>query len=80
MFVVSVEQGAKKDLWSQEVLCCKHCSQELEKKETVCQDLKRELETARKHLHLSVREQRAMSEQVQGKDGESERKAMNVLA
>eukprot|EP00076_Gallus_gallus_P044259 XP_025009797.1 centrosomal protein of 152 kDa isoform X7 [Gallus gallus] len=63
-----VEQGAKKDLWSQEVLCCKHCSQELEKKETVCQDLKRELETARKRLHLSVREQRAMSEQVQGKD------------
>ncbi|XP_015728504.1 centrosomal protein of 152 kDa isoform X2 [Coturnix japonica] len=59
------QQGAKKILWSQEVLCCEHCSQELEKKETVCEDLKRELETARRRLHLSVREQRAMSEQVQ---------------
>ncbi|XP_031411166.1 centrosomal protein of 152 kDa [Meleagris gallopavo] len=59
------QQGARKNLWSQEVLCCEHCSQELEKKETVCQDLKRELETAHKRLHLSVRKQRAMSEQVQ---------------
>ncbi|XP_021262936.1 centrosomal protein of 152 kDa isoform X3 [Numida meleagris] len=59
------QQGPKRSLWSQVDLCCKRCSQELEKKATVCQDLKRELETARKHLHLSVREQRAMSEQVQ---------------
>ncbi|NWZ61481.1 CE152 protein, partial [Acrocephalus arundinaceus] len=48
-----------------EDLCCKRCCQELEKREAVCQDLKRELEMAHKHLQLAVREYEAKSEQIQ---------------
>ncbi|NXV03922.1 CE152 protein, partial [Cettia cetti] len=53
------------NLGSQEDLCCKHCHQELEKRETVCQDLKRELEMTHKHLQLAVKECEAKSEQIQ---------------
>ncbi|NXK52990.1 CE152 protein, partial [Chauna torquata] len=57
------QQGARRNLWSHEDLCCERCCQELEKRETVCQDLKRELEMAHRHLQLAVREHRAQSEQ-----------------
>ncbi|KAM6246311.1 centrosomal protein of 152 kDa isoform 2-T3 [Spheniscus humboldti] len=49
----------------QEDFCCEHCCQELEKRETACQDLKRELEIAHKHLQLAVKEHEAKSEQIQ---------------
>ncbi|XP_075362198.1 centrosomal protein of 152 kDa isoform X3 [Mycteria americana] len=55
----------KRSLRCQEDFCCEHCCQELEKRETVCQDLKRELEIACKHLQLAVKEHEAKSEQIQ---------------
>ncbi|NXG95351.1 CE152 protein, partial [Loxia leucoptera] len=59
------QKCTKRNLGSQEDLCCKHCCQELEKREAVCQDLKRELEMAPKHLQLAVKEYEANSEQIQ---------------
>ncbi|NXE48856.1 CE152 protein, partial [Casuarius casuarius] len=57
----------KRNLWSHEDFCSECCCQELEKKETVCQDLKRKLEKACKHLQLAVREHKAKAEQIQEK-------------
>ncbi|NXX33403.1 CE152 protein, partial [Nicator chloris] len=57
------QKCTKRNLRSQEDLCCKPCCQELEKGEAVCQDLKRELEMAHKHLQLAVKEYGAKSEQ-----------------
>ncbi|NXH78392.1 CE152 protein, partial [Hydrobates tethys] len=62
---VAGQKCAKRNLGSQEDFCCKRCCQELEKRETMCQDLKRELEIACKHLQLAVREHEAKSEQIQ---------------
>ncbi|XP_075570007.1 centrosomal protein of 152 kDa [Pelecanus crispus] len=62
------QKCTKRNLGSQEDFCCEHCCQELEKRETVCQDLKRELEIARKHLQLAVREHEAKSEQIQERE------------
>ncbi|XP_009978768.1 PREDICTED: centrosomal protein of 152 kDa [Tauraco erythrolophus] len=59
------QKCTKRNLGSQEDFCCEHCCQELEKRETVCQDLKRELEIAHKHLQLAVRKHEAKSEQIQ---------------
>ncbi|NXO07112.1 CE152 protein, partial [Oriolus oriolus] len=59
------QKCTKRNLGAQEDLCCKHCCQELEKREAVCQDLKRELETAHKHLQLAVKEHEAKSEHIQ---------------
>ncbi|NXY03922.1 CE152 protein, partial [Pteruthius melanotis] len=59
------QKCTKWNLGSQEDLCCKHCCQELEKREAVCQDLKRELEMAHKHLQLAVKEHEAKAEQIQ---------------
>ncbi|XP_072727036.1 centrosomal protein of 152 kDa isoform X2 [Ciconia boyciana] len=59
------QKCTKRSLGCQEDFCCEHCCQELEKRETVCQDLKRELEIARKHLQLAVKEHEAKSEQIQ---------------
>uniref|UniRef100_A0A8B9P568 Centrosomal protein 152 n=1 Tax=Apteryx owenii TaxID=8824 RepID=A0A8B9P568_APTOW len=53
------------NLWSHEDFCSECCCQELEKKETVCQDLKRKLEKACRHLQLAVREHKAKAEQIQ---------------
>ncbi|XP_068814660.1 centrosomal protein of 152 kDa isoform X8 [Struthio camelus] len=55
----------KRNLWSHEDFCSECCCQELEKKEIVCQDLKRRLEKACKHLQLAVREHKAKAEQIQ---------------
>ncbi|NXB15179.1 CE152 protein, partial [Rhagologus leucostigma] len=62
---VASQKCTKRNLGSQEDLCCKHCCQELEKREAVCQDLKRELEVAHKHLQLAVKDHEAKSEQIQ---------------
>ncbi|NWY41048.1 CE152 protein, partial [Sylvia atricapilla] len=62
---VASQKCTKTNLGSQEDLCCKCCCQELEKREAVCQDLKRELEMAHKHLHISVKEYEAKSGQIQ---------------
>ncbi|XP_009579623.1 PREDICTED: centrosomal protein of 152 kDa [Fulmarus glacialis] len=59
------QKCAKRNLGSREDFCCERCCQELEKRETMCQDLKRELEIACKHLQLAVREREAKSEQIQ---------------
>ncbi|KAM7102870.1 centrosomal protein of 152 kDa isoform 2-T3 [Ciconia maguari] len=59
------QKRTKRSLGCQEDFCCEHCCQELEKRETVCQDLKRELEIARKHLQLAVKEHETKSEQIQ---------------
>ncbi|NXC09073.1 CE152 protein, partial [Orthonyx spaldingii] len=59
------QKCTKRSLGSQEDLWCKHCCQELEKREAVCQDLKRELQMAHKHLQLTVKEHEAKSEQIQ---------------
>uniref|UniRef100_A0A8C3JHP6 Centrosomal protein 152 n=1 Tax=Calidris pygmaea TaxID=425635 RepID=A0A8C3JHP6_9CHAR len=40
------------NLGSQEVFCCEHYCQELEKRDTMCQELKKELEIAHRHLQL----------------------------
>ncbi|NXJ43704.1 CE152 protein, partial [Ciconia maguari] len=62
---VAGQKRTKRSLGCQEDFCCEHCCQELEKRETVCQDLKRELEIARKHLQLAVKEHETKSEQIQ---------------
>ncbi|NWZ50099.1 CE152 protein, partial [Haliaeetus albicilla] len=62
---VAGQKCTKRNLGSQEKFCCEHCCQELEKREAVCQDLKRELEIACKHLQLAVKECEAKSEQIQ---------------
>ncbi|KAM7151561.1 centrosomal protein of 152 kDa isoform 2-T2 [Macrochelys suwanniensis] len=54
----------KRNLWSHEDFCCDHCCQQLETKERECQDLKRKLEKACKHLQLAVREHKAKVEQI----------------
>ncbi|NWW18513.1 CE152 protein, partial [Falcunculus frontatus] len=63
---------------SQEDLCCKHCCQELEKREAVCQDMKRELEMAHKHLQLAVKEREAKSEQIQENEEMAENSEMKT--
>ncbi|CAM5087433.1 unnamed protein product [Natator depressus] len=55
----------KRNLWSHEDFCCDHCCQQLETKERECQDLKRKLEKACRHLQLAVREHKAKVEQIQ---------------
>ncbi|NWH21365.1 CE152 protein, partial [Grus americana] len=62
---VAGQKCTKRSLGSQKDFCCEHCCQELEKREAVCQDLKRELEIACKHLQLAVRDHEAKSEQIQ---------------
>nr|XP_034987778.1 centrosomal protein of 152 kDa isoform X4 [Zootoca vivipara] len=52
----------KRDPLSREDICCEHCCQQLERKEKECQDLKKKLDKACKHLQLAVR---AKSEQFQ---------------
>ncbi|XP_054071287.1 centrosomal protein of 152 kDa [Rissa tridactyla] len=59
------QKCTERNLGSQEAFCCEQCCQELDKRETVCQDLKKELEIARKHLQLAVKEHEAKSEQIQ---------------
>ncbi|NWT64974.1 CE152 protein, partial [Prunella himalayana] len=59
------QKCTERNLGSQEDLCCRRYCQELEKREAVCQDLKRELEMAHKHLQLAVKEYEAKSEQIQ---------------
>ncbi|NWR40897.1 CE152 protein, partial [Regulus satrapa] len=53
------------NLGSQEDLCCKCCCQDLGKREAVCQDLKRELVMACKHLQLAAKEYEAKSGPIQ---------------
>ncbi|KAF1463620.1 hypothetical protein FQV08_0003490, partial [Pygoscelis antarcticus] len=62
---VAAQKCTKRNPGFQEDFCCERCCQELEKRETVCQDLKRKLEIARKHLQLAVEEHEAKSEQIQ---------------
>ncbi|NXV48190.1 CE152 protein, partial [Uria aalge] len=62
---VAGQKCTERNLGSQEAFCCEQCCQELEKRETVCQDLKKELEIARKHLQLAVKEHEAKSEKIQ---------------
>ncbi|XP_064524893.1 centrosomal protein of 152 kDa isoform X2 [Pseudopipra pipra] len=62
---VASEKCTKRSLGSQEDFCCEHCCQELEKREAMCQDLKRELEMAHKHLQLAVKQHEAKSEHIQ---------------
>ncbi|XP_063203268.1 centrosomal protein of 152 kDa isoform X3 [Chroicocephalus ridibundus] len=59
------QKCTERNLGSQEAFCCEQCCQELDERETVCQDLKKELEIARKHLQLAVKEHEAKSEQIQ---------------
>ncbi|XP_010117318.1 PREDICTED: centrosomal protein of 152 kDa, partial [Chlamydotis macqueenii] len=59
------QKCTKRNLGSWEDFCCERCCQELEKRETACQELKRELEIARKRLQLAVKEHEAKSEQIQ---------------
>ncbi|NXD06298.1 CE152 protein, partial [Nothocercus nigrocapillus] len=65
LIAVADEKCKKRNLWSHEEFCSECCCQELEKKETLCQDLKRKLEKACKHLQLAVREHKAKAEQIQ---------------
>ncbi|NXN66877.1 CE152 protein, partial [Himantopus himantopus] len=62
---IAGQKCTKRNLGSQEVFFCEHCCRELEKREAVCQGLKKELEIARKHLQLAVKEHEAKSEQIQ---------------
>ncbi|NWW48400.1 CE152 protein, partial [Pedionomus torquatus] len=62
---VARQKCTKRNLGSQEVFCCEHCYQELEKREAVCQDLKKELEIVHKHLQLAMKEHEAKSEEIQ---------------
>ncbi|XP_062357251.1 centrosomal protein of 152 kDa [Cinclus cinclus] len=59
------QKCTERNLGSQEDLCCRCCCQQIEKRESVCQDLKRELEMAHKHLQLAVKVYEAKSEQIQ---------------
>ncbi|XP_053128788.1 centrosomal protein of 152 kDa isoform X3 [Hemicordylus capensis] len=49
----------------QEDVCCEGCCQQLERKEKECQDLRKKLDKACRHLQLAVKEHKAKSEQVQ---------------
>lgn len=51
---------------SQAEVCFEHYRQQLEKKEKECEDLKRKLDKACKHLQLAVKEQKTKCEQAQG--------------
>ncbi|NXK03533.1 CE152 protein, partial [Herpetotheres cachinnans] len=62
---VAGQKCTKRNLGSWEDFCCEHCCQELEKREAVCQGLKRELEIAHEHLQLAVKEHEVKSEQIQ---------------
>ncbi|XP_032089427.1 centrosomal protein of 152 kDa [Thamnophis elegans] len=53
----------KKRNMSQAEVCFEHYQQQLEKKEKECEDLKRKLDKACKHLQLAVKEQKSKSEQ-----------------
>ncbi|XP_008119078.2 centrosomal protein of 152 kDa isoform X2 [Anolis carolinensis] len=53
----------KQNLLSQEGICCDRCRHQLERKEKECQDLKKKLDKACKHLQLAVREQKSKLEQ-----------------
>ncbi|XP_026532923.1 centrosomal protein of 152 kDa [Notechis scutatus] len=55
----------KKNMLSQAEICSEHFRQQLEKKEKECEDLKRKLDKACKHLQLAVKEQKTKSEQAQ---------------
>ncbi|XP_066491679.1 centrosomal protein of 152 kDa isoform X2 [Tiliqua scincoides] len=55
----------RRGLLSQADSCCEHCRQQLERKERECQDLKKKLDKACRHLQLAVKEQKAKSEEVQ---------------
>ncbi|XP_051484532.1 centrosomal protein of 152 kDa isoform X4 [Apus apus] len=59
------QKRTKRNVGSRKVFCYEHCCQELEKRETVCQDLKDKLEIAHKHLQLVVKEHKAKSEETQ---------------
>ncbi|XP_077173465.1 centrosomal protein of 152 kDa isoform X2 [Paroedura picta] len=52
-------------LLSQEGFCCKHCLQQLERQERECQDLRKRLDKACRHLQLTVKEQKAKAEKWQ---------------
>ncbi|ETE66292.1 Centrosomal protein, partial [Ophiophagus hannah] len=56
----------KRNMLSQAEVCFEHYRQQLEKKEKECEDLKRKLDKACKHLQLAVKEQKTKSEQAQG--------------
>ncbi|NXR24947.1 CE152 protein, partial [Cinclus mexicanus] len=62
---VESQKCTERNLGSQEDLCCRCCCQEIEKRESVCQDLKRELEMVHKHLQLAVKVYETKSEQIQ---------------
>uniref|UniRef100_A0A8C7E7K7 Centrosomal protein 152 n=1 Tax=Naja naja TaxID=35670 RepID=A0A8C7E7K7_NAJNA len=55
----------KRNMLSQAEICFEHYRQQLEKKEKECEDLKRKLDKACKHLQLAVKEQKTKSEQAQ---------------
>ncbi|XP_070618450.1 centrosomal protein of 152 kDa isoform X2 [Erythrolamprus reginae] len=55
----------KSNMLSQAEVCFEHYRQQLEKKEKECQDLKKKLDKACKHLQLVVKEQKTVSEQAQ---------------
>ncbi|XP_061451435.1 centrosomal protein of 152 kDa isoform X2 [Rhineura floridana] len=55
----------KGNLLSREDICCEQCRQQLERKEKECQDLKKKLDKACKHLQLAVKEHKAKTEEVQ---------------
>ncbi|KAM6425836.1 centrosomal protein of 152 kDa isoform 1-T2 [Liasis olivaceus] len=55
----------KRNMLLQEEICFDHYRQQLEKKEKECQDLKKKLDKACRHLQLAVKEQKTKSEQAQ---------------
>ncbi|NXU70536.1 CE152 protein, partial [Oreotrochilus melanogaster] len=62
---VAGQKPTKRNLESQEFFCCEHCYQEFENRETVSQELKKELQIAHKCLQFAVKEHKAKSEQIQ---------------
>ncbi|KAJ7311018.1 hypothetical protein JRQ81_006614 [Phrynocephalus forsythii] len=57
--------------WFQEGVCCERCRQQLERKEQECQDLRKKLDKACRHLQLAVKEQQTRHLQENGKIEES---------
>ncbi|KAL7980059.1 hypothetical protein Chor_001327 [Crotalus horridus] len=55
----------KRNTSSQDEICFEHYRQQLEKKEKECEDLKKKLDKACRHLQLAVKEQKTKSEQAQ---------------
>ncbi|XP_039215198.1 centrosomal protein of 152 kDa isoform X2 [Crotalus tigris] len=55
----------KRNMSSQDEICFEHYRQQLEKKEKECEDLKKKLDKACRHLQLAVKEQKTKSEQAQ---------------